>query len=118
MKSIILKILSVILLASALSVSAAETPKSTRAERRAIMEGNALVKEGKFAEAVKKYRVALVDNPQSAVAKFNLGLSQINLSKATQQNDSVSQKLLAEGVEAMQSAHRPTEEAGPGQEQG
>ncbi|MDE5552809.1 MAG: tetratricopeptide repeat protein, partial [Muribaculaceae bacterium] len=69
--------------------------RSNRAERIAINKGNKMAKDGKLAEAVKLYREALNANPQSDVARFNLGLTQINLSKAVQNNDSVSQRLLA-----------------------
>lgn len=76
--------------------------KSTRAERRAIKAGNELVKEGKLAEAIRKYQEALTDNDESIVARFNLGLTQINLSKAIENNDSLSKQLLDNGTQLMQ----------------
>lgn len=82
--------------------------KSTRVERRAITEGNALVKEGKLAEGIKLYKQALNANPESNVAAFNLGLTQINLSKGMQNNDTVSKQLLSEGTRLMQSLTGPS----------
>ena len=65
---------------------------------------NSPFKEGKYAEAMQKYRQALKINDNSDVAKFNLGLSQIRMadrSGGQQKDDSISRKLLSEGVELM-----------------
>lgn len=51
--------------------------ESLRAERKLINEGNKLYMERKFGEAAKKYEEALGVNAQSAVSRYNLGLSQI-----------------------------------------
>lgn len=51
--------------------------ESLRAERKLINEGNKLYMERKFGEAAKKYEEALGVNAQSAVGRYNLGLSQI-----------------------------------------
>lgn len=72
--------------------------KTLRGERRAIKEGNKLVEEGNLGEALAKYNEALRVNPESAVAKFNIAMTQINLAKASQANDSTSQKLMEAGV--------------------
>lgn len=72
--------------------------KTLRGERRAIKEGNKLVEEGNLGEALAKYNEALRVNPESAVARFNIAMTQINLAKASQANDSTSQKLMQEGV--------------------
>lgn len=52
-------------------------PKSVRAERRLINEGNKLYRDGKYSDASKKYQEALMVNATSAVSLYNLGLSQI-----------------------------------------
>lgn len=51
--------------------------QSTRKERKLITKGNDLYKERKFVEAQSTYEQALVENPNSAEARYNLGLSQI-----------------------------------------
>lgn len=50
---------------------------SNRRERRLITEGNGLYRQSKFVEAASVYEEALVQNPESAEALYNLGLSQI-----------------------------------------
>lgn len=57
--------------------SAQSSPKSTRAERRLVMKGNKLYEEKKFREAAARYQEALKENPGSASAAYNLGLSQL-----------------------------------------
>lgn len=51
--------------------------ESTRKERRGIMKGNELYKERNFVESEQIYQQVLTENPNSAVARYNLGLSQI-----------------------------------------
>ena len=50
---------------------------STRAERQLVSKGNKLYTQRKFVEAASIYEEALKVNPQSASARYNLGLSQI-----------------------------------------
>ncbi len=50
---------------------------STRKERQFVTKGNKLYTERKFVEAASLYEEALKENPQSASARYNLGLSQI-----------------------------------------
>lgn len=50
---------------------------STRKERRLINKGNELYKERKFVDANGLYQQALTENPNSAEARYNLGLSQV-----------------------------------------
>ncbi len=64
--------------------------QSTRTERRHINTGNRLYEQSKFADAQREYQAALKANPSSAVATYNLGLSQLrqikNLKDTTSQN--------------------------------
>ncbi len=78
--------------------------ESIRKERKLITSGNSLYKEGKFTEAMLKYKSALEANANSDVARFNLGLTRIKMAQATgnvQKDDSVAKRLMAEGVELM-----------------
>lgn len=50
---------------------------STRKERQLVSKGNKLYTERKFVEAASVYMEALKENPSSASAKYNLGLSQL-----------------------------------------
>ncbi|MCQ2290386.1 MAG: tetratricopeptide repeat protein [Muribaculaceae bacterium] len=45
---------------------------STKSERNFIVEGNELYAEGNYTEAEAAYRKALTENPNSAMAQFNL----------------------------------------------
>ncbi len=74
MKKLVFLILTII----GVSVCAGSAQaQSTRAERKAITEGNKLFTERKYLEAAQKYEEALMLNAESAVASYNLGLSQI-----------------------------------------
>lgn len=66
-------VMAVMAASSAFTVSA----ESTRKERRLINRGNALYKERKFVEAQSLYQEAITENPASAEARYNLGLSQV-----------------------------------------
>lgn len=66
-------VMAVMAASSAFTVSA----ESTRKERRLINRGNALYKERKFVEAQSLYQEAITENPTSAEARYNLGLSQV-----------------------------------------
>lgn len=62
-----------LVLASSAPVSFA----STRQERKLVSRGNKLYTERKFVEAASLYEQALKENPSSASAMYNLGLSTI-----------------------------------------
>ncbi len=66
-------VMAVMVASSAFSASA----ESTRKERRLINRGNTLYKERKFVEAQSLYQEAIAENPTSAEARYNLGLSQV-----------------------------------------
>lgn len=94
-------VMAALLLAACPAPAAAQ---SVRQERRDINAGNSFYKDGKYAEAIMKYKEALNANGQSDVAKFNLGLSQIRMSErggAKTEKDSVSQQLYNQGVALM-----------------
>lgn len=65
-----------------------EGETSTRTERRAIKSGNKLYKGGKFTEAATEYRKAIQDNPSSAEAAYNIGLTEVRRGQ-TAQSDSL-----------------------------
>lgn len=87
--------------AGAFEVRAASV--STRPERRLIKKGNDFYGQSKFPEAIMAYKSALKENPESAVASFNLGLSQIQYAMKLQDSDTLKQQLLQSGVQLQQS---------------
>lgn len=58
---------------------------TSRKERRLILQGNKTYTERKFVEAESIYAEALKENPSSAEARYNLGLSQVR--QVTNVND-------------------------------
>lgn len=63
----------ILLILSCLSVSAQE---STRKERNFIKEGNEYFSKGNYENALKCYKMALVENPESETALYNRALAQ------------------------------------------
>lgn len=79
---------------SSVSVSAEnKKAESTRQERKLISEGNKIFSEGDFLKAAGLYQKALKENPQSAVALYNLALTKLNRGYAAQ-SDSLKNTLL------------------------
>lgn len=76
--------------------------ESTKRERNAITEGNKLYNEGRYRAAVKKYEEALKENPNSAVGRYNLGLSQIRLGTNPSDTTQAAKDLAARGCQAME----------------
>lgn len=89
--------------------SFADYSPSTRRERRAIKSGNALYEEGKYGEAIREYNLALKDNPQSETARFNIAMSQFGLAKKNEANDTLSQRLMQNGMQLLQSVTQSQE---------
>lgn len=89
MNKIIYILLAIGLLSGAAGCGKSEDREvSTRTERRAIKSGNKLYKGGKFAEAATEYRKAIQDNPSSAEAAYNIGLTEVRRGQ-TAQSDSL-----------------------------
>lgn len=89
----------------AASDNSVKTSVSTKKERNAITEGNALYNQSRFVPALKKYEEALKDNPNSAVARYNLGLTEIMMT--SQAKDSVQAKeLMRKGSSSLQQVAR------------
>lgn len=85
----------------AILVAAVATPlsaQSTRAERRHINTGNHLYEQNKFVDAQREYQAALKANPSSAVATYNLGLSQLRQIKNLKDTTSKNSPLRKEAV--------------------
>lgn len=72
--------------------------KSTRAERRLVSEGNRLYKDHKYKEAAGMYEDALKENPTSASARYNLGISQIRQVTNPQDTSQTNRQLLDMGI--------------------
>lgn len=67
----------ILVLMLVLASSAPVSFASTRQERKLVSRGNKLYTERKFVEAASLYEQALKENPSSASAMYNLGLSTI-----------------------------------------
>lgn len=74
--------------------------ESTRAERRNILDGNKLYRENKFADAKQKYRLALKENDNSDVARFNMALCDAKLADLSKDNDSIANSLRSESIKS------------------
>lgn len=98
----VMYVLNIKLLAlCAILVAAVATPlsaQSTRVERRHINTGNRLYEQNKFVDAQREYQAALKANPSSAVATYNLGLSQLRQIKNLKDTTSKNSPLRKEAV--------------------
>ncbi|MBC7848820.1 MAG: VWA domain-containing protein [Chitinophagaceae bacterium] len=57
------------------------TPAHAQPENNAINSGNKFYKDGKFDKAVESYQQALTQNPDNAIARYNLAAAQFRLNK-------------------------------------
>lgn len=80
----------------------AEKVESNRKERNAITAGNKLYNDGRYRAAMLKYQEALKMNPNSAVARYNLGLSQIRLGSNPSDTTQTAKDMLKKGCESME----------------
>ena len=102
MKSYLKFILSLFLISFCYPITSSAQMVSTKKERNLIDEGNKFYKEGNFNEAEKKYKAAMKENPQSAVAQYNLALSQLRLGSNPNDTTRKAQELLGEGLAGME----------------
>ena len=84
------------------AVSAYGAGESTKQERNAITEGNKLYGEGRYRAAMQKYQQALQENGNSAVARYNLGLSQIRIGSNPSDTTQAAKDMVAKGCQAME----------------
>lgn len=75
---------------------------STKRERNAITEGNKLYNNGRYRAAMKKYEEALKENPNSAVGRYNLGLSQIRLGTNPSDTTQAAKDMAAKGCQSLE----------------
>lgn len=96
-----LKIISMfVLLLIGVSVASA---KSTRQERRSIIEGNELFAKKNYSAAISSYNKALASNPESRVAMYNRAMAQVFIGLDTNnKNEEAAKKLLQNGTETLQ----------------
>lgn len=80
----------------------AQSAESTRKERNNITEGNKLYNNGRYRAAYLKYQQALKENPSSAVARYNLGLSQIRLGSNPSDTTQAAKDMLENGKKVME----------------
>ncbi len=76
--------------------------ESTKRERNAITEGNKLYNNGRYRAAMKKYEEALKENPNSAVGRYNLGLSQIRLGTNPSDTTQAAKDMAAKGCQSLE----------------
>lgn len=78
------------------------TTKSTKKERNHITKGNKLYEDGKYKDALKQYEDALEENPNSVVARYNAGLSEIRIGTNPNDTSQTAKKILDAGMKNMQ----------------
>lgn len=83
-----------------------DSSESTRQERKFIMSGNKLYGKNKYSEALKQYELALHENPRSAVAAYNAGLSRLRLAALPGIKEEDRKKYEEAGKQSMQSVSR------------
>jgi len=92
-------LISMLFLSFAVSATYA-LPKSTRAERIAVIRGNQFFSKGEYSEAIKEYNLALKDNPSSVWALYNSSLAKIQMGSAKRDDENL-KKLKDEGIEGL-----------------
>ncbi len=102
MKTKVLIILTLLSVAFVFAGNIYAQSESTRKERNYISEGNKLYNDGRYRAAYLKYQQALKENPSSAVARYNLGLSQIRLGSNPSDTTQAAKDMLANGAKAME----------------
>ncbi len=106
MRHIAILTLACLLGAGALASCSGKAPQeSTRRERRLINAGNKEYEDGHYAEAMTKYREAMEESPNSAEARYNLGLTHLRRAE-TIEADSLKQAYMQSGVQHTTEAAR------------
>lgn len=102
MKRIILYALLALTAFVSPSAQAFAAGESTKQERNAITEGNKLYNRGRYRAAMQKYEEALRENGNSAVARYNLGLSQIRIGSNPSDTTQAAKDMVAKGSQALE----------------
>lgn len=102
MKRIIFYTLFVLLACAATTSGAFAAGESTKQERNAITEGNKLYNRGRYRAAMQKYEEALRENGNSAVARYNLGLSQIRIGSNPSDTTQAAKDMVAKGCQQLE----------------
>ena len=76
--------------------------ESTKKERNAITAGNKLYNDGRYRAAIGKYEEALRENPNSAVGRYNLGLTQIRVGTNPSDTTQAAKDLAAKGCQTLE----------------
>ncbi len=80
----------------------ADNAESTKKERNAITAGNKLYNDGRYRAAIGKYEEALRENPNSAVGRYNLGLSQIRVGTNPSDTTQAAKDIAAKGCQTLE----------------
>ncbi len=102
MKRIVFYTLVTLLAFIAPSAQAFAAGESTKQERNAITEGNKLYNRGRYRAAMQKYEEALRDNGNSAVARYNLGLSQIRIGSNPSDTTQAAKEMVQKGCQQLE----------------
>lgn len=95
-------IIAVSLICSSNVSGADNEAPSTKKERNRITKGNALYEEGKYRQAIEEYKLALQENPNSVVARYNMGLSEVRVGMNPNDTSQTAKNILQTGIKDLQ----------------
>ncbi len=87
-------LVSILLVATAMTVFGESKSTTTRHERNYIVEGNKLYKEERYADAEVAYRKALQENSMNEIAQFNLAASLLRQGSASGETQQEAMRIL------------------------